>query len=167
MIRLYTNDEFTHVSIALDRELNEMYSFGRLNPYIAFWGGFVHEHKDRGTFKRFSKTRSKIYALCVTQEQYLKIQSTIRRIEADRKEYKFNILGLCAAGIHKKLGDEKSFYCAEFVKYVIEEAGIDLGLPLIVKPEDFNNLPELHEIYNGLLRTYDCARDDERELETV
>ena len=31
IIKYYTKDEFSHVSIALDDELEEMYSFGRLN----------------------------------------------------------------------------------------------------------------------------------------
>ena len=33
IIRAYTGDEYSHVSIALDKDLEEMYSFGRLNPY--------------------------------------------------------------------------------------------------------------------------------------
>lgn len=41
IIKNYTNDEFSHVSISLDSELKEMYSFGRLNAYNPFWGGFV------------------------------------------------------------------------------------------------------------------------------
>lgn len=52
IIKKYTKDEFSHVSIALDKELNRMYSFGRLNPYNAFYGGFVHEYINEGTFKR-------------------------------------------------------------------------------------------------------------------
>ena len=53
IIKNYTKDEFSHVSISLDKDLNEMYSFGRLNPYNPFWGGFVHEGINFGTFKRF------------------------------------------------------------------------------------------------------------------
>ena len=37
IIKYYTKDEFSHVSISLDEELEEMYSFGRLNPYNPFW----------------------------------------------------------------------------------------------------------------------------------
>lgn len=33
IIKFATKVEFAHVSIALDEELNEMYSFGRINPY--------------------------------------------------------------------------------------------------------------------------------------
>ena len=43
IVRFYTRKEYSHVSIALDENLDEMYSFGRLNPYNAFIGGFVHE----------------------------------------------------------------------------------------------------------------------------
>ena len=43
IIKYYTKDEFSHISISLDENLEEMYSFGRLNPYNPFLGGFVHE----------------------------------------------------------------------------------------------------------------------------
>ena len=60
IIRYWTKDEFSHVSIALVAELEQMYSFGRLNPYNPFWGSFVHEHIDKGTFKRFKKTKTEV-----------------------------------------------------------------------------------------------------------
>ena len=47
-------------SISLDKELNTMYSFGRLKAYNPLHGGFVHEHVHSGTFKRFYKTKSMI-----------------------------------------------------------------------------------------------------------
>lgn len=68
IIKYYTKDEFSHVSIALDDELEEMYSFGRLNPYNPFWGGFVHENIYKGTFKRFKNTKTEVYSLLVTDE---------------------------------------------------------------------------------------------------
>lgn len=36
IIKNFTKDEFSHSSIALDVELKQMYSFGRLNPYNPF-----------------------------------------------------------------------------------------------------------------------------------
>ena len=53
IIKLYTHCEFSHVSISLDKNLEHMYSFGRLNPYNPFKGGFVQEPVDKGTFRRF------------------------------------------------------------------------------------------------------------------
>lgn len=164
LIKGYTKDEFSHVSIALDIELKEMYSFGRLNPNNPFWGGFVHEYIDKGTFKRFYKTRAKVYSLEVTEEQYKSIKSNIDQIKNNKEDYKFNIIWLFAAGFHKKIEKEKSFYCAEFVKYVMEKADIKTDLPDIVKPEDFKNIKELQEIYGGLLRKYQSPKINVVEL---
>ena len=141
-----------------------MYSFGRLNAYNPFWAGFVHEYVNKGTFKRFYKTKTKIYSLTITDEQYEKIKELIDLIKTERKKYKFNILGLVAAGLHKKIGNDHSFYCAEFVKYVLEEANIKTNLPEIVKPEDFKNLDNIEEIYCGLLRKYRVPMGNLREL---
>lgn len=164
LIKGYTKDEFSHVSIALDIELKEMYSFGRLNPYNPFWGGFVHEYIDKGTFKRFYKTRAKVYSLEITEQQYEFIKNYIEQIKNNKENYKFNIIGLFAAGFHKKIKKQKSFYCAEFVKYVMEKADIKTDLPDIVKPEDFKNIKELQEIYGGLLRKYQSPKINVGEL---
>lgn len=164
IIKNYTKDEFSHCSISLDIELSKMYSFGRLNPYNAFIGGFVHEYIDQGTFKRFYKTKANVYALKVTEEQYEKVEKNIMQIQKEKESYKFNVLGLLAAGFHKKIGKEHSFYCAEFVKYVIENAGIKTDLPKVVKPEDFKNINGLRQIYSGLLKRYRKPRLNMAEI---
>lgn len=154
IIKSYTKDEFSHVSVALDSELNEMYSFGRLHPYNPFWGGFVHERINAGTFKRFSKTRAKIYSLEIQDEQYEKLKYAISCIEKLRKEYTFNIWGLFAVGFKMRIKIKKSFYCAEFVKYVLDEAKIETNLPELIKPEDFKSIKNLKVEYDGYLRLY-------------
>lgn len=164
IIKKYTKDEFTHASISLDIELNEMYSFGRLNPYNAFWGGFTHEYINKGTFRRFYNTKAKIYSLDITEEQYEELRNTIKQIEKNREKYTFNTLGLFAVGFHKRIKKEHSFYCAEFVKYVMEKAKIDTKLPETVKPEDFKNIEGLQEIYSGLLRKYKSTKINVSEL---
>ena len=152
IIKNYTKDEFSHVSISLDKELNKMYSFGRINPYNPLWGGFVHEYIDKGTFKRFYKTKTKIFSLEITEKQYLDLEKIIYDMEENKEKYKFNIVGLFAAGFQKKIGIENSFYCAEFIKYVITKAHIETNLPEVVKPEHFKNINDLHEVYSGLLK---------------
>ena len=103
IIKYYTKDEFSHVSIALDLKLRQMYSFGRLHPYNPFWGGLVHEQINQGTFKRFYKTISAVYALKIRDEQYQKIRSIIEKMEEEKERYKFNIIGLIAVAFHKKI----------------------------------------------------------------
>lgn len=164
IIRQYTKDEFSHVSISLDKDLGKMYSFGRLNPKNPFIGGFVHEYINKGTFKRFFKTKTKVYSLNITDEQYKIIENTINEINDTKEDYKFNVLGLFAAGFHKKIGKEHSFYCAEFVKYVLEKSDIKTNLPEIVRPEDFKKLEGLELIYEGLLKKYKYPKKNIREL---
>lgn len=153
IVKIYTRKEYSHVSISLDSNLNQMYSFGRLNPYNPFIGGFVHEGIDRGTFKRFKKTKTKIYSLEIDEEKYDKLESIIENIQNSKNLYKFNLIGLIAVALNIKIKREKCFYCAEFVKYVLEQSQV-LELPDIVKPEDFENVNGLNEVYKGMLKEY-------------
>ena len=79
LVRLYTRKEYSHVSISLDKKLNKMYSFGRLNPYIPFIGGLVKESPKYGTFKRFKNTKSQIYSFEVSDSDYYLIKKTVQR----------------------------------------------------------------------------------------
>ena len=159
IIKTYTKDEFSHVSISLDEELKQMYSFGRLNPYNPFIGGFVHEGINTGTFRRFIKTKTEIYSLEVNEDQYNSIEKIIRDIETCENPYKFNIIGLFAVSIKKKIKTEHSFYCAEFVKYVLENSGIKTNLPEIIRPENFKTLENIKLEYKGRLIGYKVSRN--------
>lgn len=154
IIKCYTKDEYSHVSVSLDADLKEMYSFGRLNPYIPFLGGFVHEYVDKGTFRRFQNTRAKIIELNIEDSQYLKLKDLINKMGLEKEQYKFNVLGLFAVAFNIKRKKDRYFYCAEFVKYAIEESNINIELPELVKPESFNNLQSGKDVYTGLLRNY-------------
>ena len=169
IIKNYTQDEFSHVSISLDKELKEMYSFGRLNPYNPFWGGFVQEGINFGTFKRFRKTVCKIYSLKITEEQYNNVRGMIEYIKSSKQLQKFNVIGLFAVGFNKRISFENSFYCAEFVKYVLDKSEIENNLPEMIKPEDFKKMQGLNEIYEGPLRKYQTTKNSiiEKINETI
>lgn len=156
IIKYYTKDEFSHISIALDADLEEMYSFGRLNPYNPFWGSFVHEHINKGTFKRFKNTKAEVYSMFVTDEQYEKAKKTIAYFNNNKQKYKFNILGLACVSIHKKIIRKNTFYCAEFVRHILKVSGVTevKELPEIIRPENFKQLQGTKLEYEGLLRKY-------------
>lgn len=163
IIKKYTKNEYSHVSIALDEDLKNIYSFGRINPYIAFLGGLVKESLTSGTFKRFKNTKTLVNQLEVTDEQYENIKIKITKMMRHKKEYKFNIKGLFYVALNKKVKRPKTFYCAEFVKYILENASIDTSyLPEIIKPEDFKKLKNTKFVYKGKLSEY---RNRIKELE--
>lgn len=165
IIRIKTGAEYTHSSISLDKDLEQMYSFGRKYSYIAFIGGFVKEGADFGTFKRFYKTEVSVFEISVTDKQYDKIYETIEYMKEHKKEYRFNVLGLFCAGFNKKLQFKKRYYCAEFVKKLLEIAEIDISeLPDVIKPEHFVNLSNAKLIYKGKLKKY---KADNTFMETL
>ena len=128
----------------------------RLNPYNAFWGSFVHEHINKGTFKRFKKTRTEVYSIFVTDEQYEKAQKVIKYFNDNKQKYKFNTLGLVCVSINKRIIRKNKFYCAEFVKHILKVIGITEvnELPQIIRPENFKQLQGMRLEYEGLLKKY-------------
>lgn len=155
IIKIRTGAEYTHSSLSLDEDLTQMYSFGRKYSYIAFLGGFVKEGADFGTYKRFYKTEVSVFELPVTEEQYSIIEEKINYMKEHKKEYRFNVLGLFLAGFNKRIQAYKTYYCAEFVKKMLEIADIDTSeLPEIIKPEHFKNLSNAKLIYKGKLKKY-------------
>ena len=154
VIKLYTKDKYAHASISLDEDLTYLYSFGRKNPYNPFIGGFVHEGKERGTFKRFKNTKAAIYVLNVTDEEYERIKHRINYMENHKEKYHFNVLGLFLAGIHIRRKKKRYYYCAEFVKYILDKSGSYNNLPTIIKPDDFLEMDNIKLIYEGPLKNY-------------
>ncbi len=154
LIKMYTRAEYSHVSLSLDSNLNQMYSFGRFHAYNPFFAGFVHENTKWGTFKRFKKTKAAIYSLNLTPEQYNAIADEIALMNLNNKKYHFNFIGLFCVMFNKKIVRKNHYYCAEFIKALFEQAKLDIALPNIVKPNDFNNLAKAELEYRGLLNNY-------------
>lgn len=154
LVKLYTHKEFSHVSISLDENLDKMYSFGRENPYLILPAGFVHEGIHIGTFKRFKKTKTAIYSLRVSDEQYENLKKTIAKFNRNKDNFDFNIMGLFTAMFRVKLKRERKLYCAEFVKVVLDDAGVETNLPNCVRPDDFKYIDGLKLVYTGQLQDY-------------
>ena len=167
IVKFYTREKYSHVSIGLDPELKELYSFGRLNPYNPFIGGFVHEGVNIGTFKRFKNTIGAVYSLDVTDEQYRKIIETIEKVKINKGKYKFNTAGLFLVSVNKKYKRKDSFYCAEFIKYLLETSFNKKILPEIIKPMDFLEIENMELVYEGLFRDYNnSSRIQESVIKT-
>jgi len=163
IIKFKTRKKYTHVSIAIDENLEKMYSFSRINPYICFLGGFMHEKLKSGCFKRFKNTKAKIYCLEVTDCQYEKIEKQIQIFEKNKSKYKFNVLGLAYILFDKEIHRKDYFYCAEFIKYVLYKANLNIKLPNMPRPEDFEKIKNSQVVYTGLLNEYKVEEFFEEE----
>jgi len=156
LLKLISGAEYNHASISLTDDLKTMYSFGRLNPYNPFLGGFVEESPDWGTFKRFSKTRAVVLSITVSEEQYEAIRTRLTRMMEQRRLYRYNYIGLGLAAFGIYYTQDGCYYCSEFVKDILEEfhvAGSE-QLEHIVHPVSFSRLPDAKPVYTGILKEF-------------
>lgn len=156
LLKIFTGAEFNHVSISLDSSLKDMYSFARLRPYNPFVSGFVEEGKDKGTFKRFVKTKALVMELKISKEKYDHLKYFIDYMIEHKNEFKYNYLGIIYAIFKKDYSPTKKFYCSQFVRACLDSFEIEnvSTLPKIIKPIDFLKLNNTKIIYKGLLKNY-------------
>ena len=157
IIRRHTRFPYNHLSLAVNKDLSVMYSFGRKNPYLFFYGGFVEEGREHGTFKRFKKTCARVYELAITEECYAAILDILKAFLRKKHSYGYNIRGVFRA--RKDLDEQRSpnrYYCSQFVARVLVKAGVIS--PTFIKGaptcEKFLAIEGLRLVYEGNLRDY-------------
>lgn len=155
ILRMITGARYNHASLMLERYFEDMYSFGRLNAYNPFWGGYVKESPYHGTLKRFSNTQATVIAFTVDEQTYNAMLEEARQIYINRDQYSYNYWGLLAAGIGKVVEAKKHYYCSEYVRYMLKKHGV-IGTELdgIIKPIDFLSLTQGEVIYKGKLKDF-------------
>ena len=152
-IKLYTKKPYNHASISFDSELSEVYSFGRKTARNPFIGGFVKEDVNKGLFK---EADCAIYTLTVNEVQWQRMNDYIKAIEAQKVEYRYNLLGLLGFPFNKPIKRKKAFFCSQFVATVLKECNIiDFGKsPSLVAPNDFQKVSKFEFVYEGELKAY-------------
>ncbi|RHW32766.1 hypothetical protein D1B33_16495 [Lysinibacillus yapensis] len=152
-IRLYTQHEFNHVSLAFDSSLREMYSFGRKHENNPWIGGFVQENP---ASKLLRESNCAIYACPVTEAQYQMLQDKIDYYKKHQKNFKYNFVGLLGVACKVKLKRKRAFFCSQFIATLFKETGLSLHgfCPYFMKPNDFINLPSISLIYKGKVGDY-------------
>ncbi|MGB4266159.1 MAG: hypothetical protein WBK00_03910 [Limnochordia bacterium] len=160
LINRVKHDKYTHASLALDRELNYMYSFGRKwarNPFI---GKFKHEHLHQGLFGIQKTLPGAVLELEVAEEQYAKAKAIIDEFVSNRGLYKYNYLGLVHCLLKNEVSYENRLLCSEFVYHVLYESGIlDLNKARnLVRPQDLYDSLRKQDfcriIYEGDLKKF-------------
>ncbi|MBB6670460.1 hypothetical protein [Cohnella nanjingensis] len=153
MIRLYTKAPMNHASIALDGDLEQVYSFGRRSPGNPFSAGFVKENL-RGEL--FRQATCSVYRLAVSANQYERLKRIIRRFEENKSQYSYNLLGLATLMLNVPLERENAFFCSEFVASALSRAGLRVtDKPAsLVTPFDLAASPSLTLCYRGELQAY-------------
>ncbi|MDO4608766.1 MAG: hypothetical protein Q4B40_06215 [Clostridia bacterium] len=150
-VKLVTRYEYSHVAIALTKDCDEIYSFGRRSAINILNGGFVKEHKNGDFFKRFNNTYCRIYELDVTNEQYLKIKNQLLLMEQNPEKYKYDFIGIFLRAIKLHISFKNKYVCSTFVAYILQQSGAYNFSKEIhhIKPIDFENIIGAKEVYSG------------------
>ena len=124
IIKWCTGGNYTHVSLSLDADLKELYSFGRKRPYNPFIAGFVIESIESDFYKRFHNTRCKIFRMESSDENYERLKERIQYFIEHKETFKYNFLGLITYLIRYPLHRRNAFFCSQFVATVLSESEI-------------------------------------------
>lgn len=156
ILKQITEAKYNHVSISLNKNLEPMYSFGRINPYNPILGGFVKESKNFGTFKRFTNTEVIVMEIPVKEYTYEKMKNELENMYEHKKEYHYNILGLILAAFHIAYNPQNEYYCSSFVGEILIHNNIARkeSFTKIIEPIFFYKLFQDQTIYEGKLRDY-------------
>lgn len=158
MIKLYTKQCHNHASVGFDCELTEVYSFGRKRPRNPFVGGFVKEDIRSQLFKNASCA---IYVFTVNEKAYNKMFNYIKEMDKNQHKYRYNLLGLFAIALNKRINRKHAFFCSHFVAMVLNE-GMLLNInkhPCMITPKDLMEASSQRLIYKGSLQSYISFRE--------
>jgi hypothetical protein len=153
IIQFIKNDEYTHAAISLDKELNNMYSFGRKYAHNPFLGVFRKEEINKGVYKYHKNLPGAIIEIEVTKEQYEVAKNLLNQFINNSCNYKYNYMGLIDGIFNNEVYCENRFLCSEFVYHILNESGIvDLKISRnLVRPQNLLNI-ESNIIYRGNLK---------------
>ena len=160
LISLIKNDEYTHASISVNKDLNTMYSFGRKHACNPFVGCFVKENLFEGVFGFHNKLKGQVLQLNVTEEQYDEATKLLYDFVSNSNYFKYNYLGLINSLFNRESFCDDRFLCSEFVYYILNKAGIaELNKPRnLVRPQDLLNITS-EIVFEGNLKNSQFTKD--------
>lgn len=166
-INICTREPYTHVSISLDENLKELYSFGRIKPYNPIIGGFVKEDVVNGTYGRFPNTTCALYSLQIDDIQYKRLRKELNKFKRESNMYGYNLLGVVSAAFNYPLHRRYSYFCSQFVSEILLNSGIKIidKNPSLTSPMDFRTCEKLEFVYEGSLKTYSSGMNENLSMQ--
>ena len=157
LIYRLTPGEFTHAALAVDRDLRDLYSFGRHNPYLALPAGFVTENVHAGIYGRCGGSTCRVYRVAVTERDYRRTVRLLDYMKRHASNYHYNLFGTVLCVLRISRSRRAKFFCSEFVSEMLQRSGaVRLPKPAsLMRPGDLAALPEAELIYEGPLRESD------------
>ena len=152
-LRLFTKEEYNHVSIAVCDGCKEMYSFSRWIVWFPLLGGFVKESVDEGVLAQHPETKCIIYDLEVTEKEYTIVEKKLEKFLNNPKKYRYSFISIPLMFFNIPYDRKNLYVCSTFVSYILKDI-INLEKDFtLIKPSDYNYL-NLNTVYEGSLRDF-------------
>lgn len=154
IIKIFTRYGYSHVALALDENLDKMYTFGRKKLNNAFNGGFIIETIESEFYHKFKNTHCLVYSLEISDRNYLRLQAAVEQFVLNSERYHYDIIGLIFKSINIKISRKNYFVCTDFISYLLKTSDVHTFNKKVIKPRDFMAIPHKELIYSGLLSEY-------------
>ena len=157
IIGLATGKRYTHVSIAADEMLTQMYSFCRDHKDMPLPANFNREDILTEVFGACKTIPSEVYRIPVTREQMDRYHDVIRHFILNREAYSYDSGALIPMALHIPYEMRNKFVCSVWVGFVLGKTGVSHDIkkhPSLIEPEDFRSIKNAELIYRGDLKKY-------------
>ncbi len=126
-IRTVTRSPYNHMSISLDPELKELYTFARRYDRTPFYGGFVRETPGR-YYRKGEPAQVCLCRLPLTEAQYRDLKNHLEQMYCQRDRYLYNYFSVLAVPLQRRIRVHNAYVCVEFCMDVLSRAGLEVDL---------------------------------------
>lgn len=163
MIRFVSGARFNHVSLAFDKDLSKIYSFGRRKNNMPLNAGLVKEYPERFSLNKVDFVEIQIYKIPVTKTQYNKGKLRIKQLMRDEK-YLYNLYSVLFYPVFKGFYTYKAYTCVEFVLHMLQYMDVDIKMDkpsYKYLPDELLSILIFPVVFEGNLLTYvACGTSD-------
>ncbi|WP_372633178.1 hypothetical protein [Cohnella sp.] len=152
-IQWVTKAPLNHASLSFDRELNEVYSFGRKKLSNPIFAGFVQENFADPFYE---DAPCAVYRLRVGESARAEMRRFVNEMKRQPDRYRYHLLGLIGVLIRRKIPRENAYFCSHFVASALERGEwrpVDKPAYFIT-PADFEQSLSAQQIYRGTMSGY-------------
>lgn len=155
----YPGDGYSHISLSTSENLDDMLSFARLRLHNFLIAGLARENIHTGVFALHPKrTRIAVFEIPVSVEQYNGIKESMELAWKNKKNLRYNFLGLFVMLVTGRgVARKNHYFCSQWVAEVLNHNSICLfgnKKPYHIRPFDMYIALKNHMIFEGYITAY-------------
>ena len=156
VIRGVLDNKYNHMSICTEKDLSEIYSFGRVSVRNFIVGGPLKESYYTLSLGSNSDVQLCVLRIPVTKHQYQRVLHFIQSVFYDADGYIYNLPDAIGTVFKKRIRVNKCYTCIEFCKEALLFANIRAGqlLGYVNNLDAARRVMKRYIVYEGKYRAY-------------